>query len=236
MARLSRIVLPGHPHVIIHRARCGESVFRESADGDFYRSILLEAARDKKVAIHAYNLWPGEVKMLASPDGPTSLADLMQTVGRRYVPYFNRKYGYTGTPWEGRFRSTVIEVESYFLPCLRYVESVVTSDAGEANPSLPTSAAHHLGSQDDVLVNDHAATWALGNTPFERQAAYRRFLAKPIPLTEESAILLAALNGWALGSMGFVTFVGEHCGRRSHRTTAGRPKKFKPGETDLSPF
>lgn len=226
MARLSRIVLPGYPHVIIHRARCGESVFRESEDGHLYRSILIDAAQEKKVAIHAYKLWPSEVRLLVSPDGSTSLADLMQTIGRRYVPYFNRKYGYTGTPWEGRFRSTVIEVESYFLPCLRYVESTVTTDAGVGNPSLPTSAAHHLGSQNDVLVNDHAATWALGNTPFERQAAYRRFLAEPIPATEESAISLAALNGWALGSREFTTFVSKHCGRRSQPAAAGRPRKL----------
>lgn len=222
--------------MIIHRARCGEDVFRESADGNFYRSLLLDAARDKKVAIHAYNLRPSEVRILASPDGSTGLAQLMQTVGRRFVPYFNRKYGYTGTPWEGRFRSTVIEVESYFLSCLRYVESLPATVVGEWAPNLPTSAFHHIGSQDDVLVNDHPATWALGNTPFERQAAYRRFLAEPISVLEECAISLAALNGWALGSENFVAFVGKHCGRRSHRAAAGRPKKLKPGELDLSPF
>lgn len=231
MARLRRIVLPGHPHVIIHRGRSGETVFRDPADRDSYRANLLEAARAARVAVHAYALLPSEVRLLVSPEGEAGLADLMQAIGRRYVRGFNQKYGCTGTPWEGRFRSAVIESEAQFLPCLRFVESTTGSSNLDPAPPGPSpdrysSAAHHLGQRVDPIISNHPVFWALGNTPFEREAAYRRFAAQPVAQSEVAAILFAALNGWALGSAEFAAMVGNQAGRRSLRATRGRPRKL----------
>lgn len=201
------------------------------------------AAREAKVAIHAYGLATGEVRMLASPENSSGLADLMQGIGRRYVPWFNSKYGCIGSPWDGRFRSAAIEADSCFLSCLRYVESYgannLSSEVGNEPPwSLPSSAAHHQGSGSDELVIDHPAFWALGNTPFERQAAYGRLLDRPVSKDETAAISCAALNGWALGSETFMTLVGTRCGRRAERATPGRrPKRVELAPTIvMSPF
>lgn len=241
MARLSRIVIPDQPHVIVHRARSGAHVFFDASDGEFYLAVLRDAARDANVALHGYALAPGEVRLLTSPHHSTGLAELMQAVGRRYVPRFNRKYGCSGTPWEGRFRSAVIEVDSQFLSCLRYVEREVDSPGqnttGGLLLKLPSSAAHHLGSAVDATVNDHPAYWAIGNTPFERQAAYRRFLEQPVSASETADISDAALNGWALGSEEFMASVGLSCGRRSQRAAPGRPvKRLLSAPTVLSPI
>lgn len=242
MARLPRIVLPNQPHVIIHRARNVSHVFRDAADGNFYRNVLRDAACDAKVEIHAYALFSSEVRLLTSPRSPTGLAELMQAIGRRYVPRFNQKYGCTGTPWEGRFRSAVIEASSYFMHCLRFVERSVESRncqdvTSELPLKLPSSLDHHLGMEVDALVSDHPAFWTLGNTPFERHAAYRRFLDQAVCTTETVEISLAALNGWALGSDAFLASVGTRCGRRSRRATPGRPIKRDPPELfALSPI
>lgn len=230
-------MIPGQPHVIIHRARLGTSVFFDAADGEFYVNILRDAARDATVALHGYALVPGEVRLLASPGNLTGLAKLMQATGRRYVPHFNRKYGCTGTPWEGRFRSAVIDIDSQFLSCLRFVEGAADSDG--QNPAtgllltLPSSAAHHRGSAVDSMISDHPAYWVIGNTPFERQAAYRRFLDQPVSSSETAVILRAALNGWALGSEAFAASVGKSCGRRSQRASSGRPIKLLPSDVTV---
>ena len=236
-------MLPGHPHVIIHRARSGQSVLLDAADREIYRASLIEAARTAKVAVHGYALLPSEVRLLVSPAGEGGLAQLMQAVGRRYVRGFNQKYLCTGTPWEGRFRSTVIEAQAQFLPCLRFVEGAAGPPTGVAapaglEPDAWSSAAHHLGSRTDPLVSDHAVFWALGNTPFEREAAYRRFIHQPVAESEVVTILLAALNGWALGSREFAEMVGDRTGRRAQRTSRGRPRKpaSTNGLVDLSPI
>lgn len=228
MARLPRIVVPGHPHLVIHRGRSGERVFRDAADRDLYRASLLEAARSAKVAVHAYGLLPTEVRLLVTPESEAGLANLMQAIGRRYVRGFNQKYGCTGTPWEGRFRSAVIEAATQFLPCLRFVEDAGPARADvDADPTIDgcASAAHHLGLHVDPLVSEHMVFWALGNTPFEREAAYRRLIAQPLAQSEVATILHAALNGWALGSLAFATMVGDQAGRRPLRSARGRPRK-----------
>lgn len=228
MARLRRIVMPGHAHVVIHRGRSGQAVFRDAADRETYRSRLREVARHVGVTIHAYALLPSEVRLLVVPETATGLADLMQGIGRHYVRAFNRKYQCTGTPWEGRFRSTVVEGGSQFLNCMRFVEAApAESPEKPIGPAAETwsSAAHHLGLRLDPLVVDHPAFWALGNTPFEREAAYRRLAAEPFPDRDVAAILHAALNGWVIGSTEFADAAGWHAGRRPQPAKRGRPKR-----------
>lgn len=236
MARLQRLVLPGQPHVIIQRARGDGRVFLDVSDGVFYRDTLAHAARDAKVALYAYALSPHEIRLLVSPDDSSGLANLMQGIGRRYVPYFNSKYACTGSPWEGRFRSTVIETGPQFLPCLQYVESLnrVPRDAGQIHLALPSSAPHHEGFETERSVTEHPAFWALGNTPFERQAAYRKLLDQSLSATATLAISSAALNGWALGSESFVTMVSQRSGRRAERALPGRPPKKRLGDLTAS--
>ena len=235
MARLRRIVVPGHPHLIVHRGRVGAPVFRDAADSQRYLAALAQAALVAQVAVHAYGLWPGEVRLLVSPDSERGLAALMQAVGLRYVRSFNQKYGCTGTPWEGRFRSTVIERQTQFLPCLRFVEGAAGVDsaalaAAGFETERASSAAHHLGLRLDPLVAEHPAFWSFGNTPFERQAAYRRFVERPADEGEVAAILQAALNGWVLGSREFAAVVEAHTGRRPQRAPRGRPRKSLPSD------
>ena len=229
MARLPRIVLPGHPHVVIHRGHSSQAVFLDAADRALYLASLHESARTTGVAVHGYALLPTEIRLLITPKTTGGLAELMQSVGRRYVPAFNKKYGRTGSPWEGRFRSTVIEAERHFLACLRFVEAwgeganVGTSGATHDGPA--SSAAHHRGMRADPLVADHPAFWAFGNTPFEREAAYRRFVERLPAEGEVAAILLASRNGWVLGSPAFCEMVAVKTGRRPQPVRRGRPAK-----------
>ena len=239
MARLRRIVLAGHPHVVIHRGNNGQDVFLGDDDRESYLAALCESAHTAGVAIHAYSLRPSEVRLLVTPATEDSLGRLMQAVGRRFVPQFNHRHGRSGTPWEGRFRSTVIEAPSHFLACMLYVESggdpieqgrsSVVSD----KPLEWSSAGQHLSGRSDALLTEHSAFWDLGNTPFDRESAYRRYAAEPQPPQEVATILHATMNGWVLGSDAFVDRVGELAGRRPRRAAPGRPRKHPGANTPI---
>ena len=232
MARLRRIVLAGHPHVIIQRGRSGQPVFVDATDRESFLGALRDAARASRVAIHAYGLQPNEVRLLVTPETEAGLAAMMQAVGRRFVRAYNRRHGRTGTPWEGRYRSTVIETASYLLACMRFTESAAAGGqfasirSHDHDASMWSSAAHHLGERSDPLVSQHPAFWALGNTPFDREAAYRRFATQQPHREELAAILLSTLHGWVLGSAAFAAEAGEKGSRRPLPAARGRPRKM----------
>ena len=227
MARLRRIVLPGQPHVILHRGHNGQAVFVDAEDRAAYLASLREAALALKVAVHAYGLLAGEVRLLVTPSSDAGLGQMLQAVGRRFVPGFNRRHGRSGTPWEGRFRSTVIETAPHLLDCMHFVEAPGES-AGEDDAQSWSSTEHHLGVRPDPLVTPHPAFWALGNTPFDREAAYRRVVARPLAPDVMAAILHAAQHGWVLGSAEFAAWVAGQTGRRSQPAARGRPVKPPP--------
>ncbi len=226
MARLRRVVLPGQPHLIIHRGRSGQPVFLDANDCAHYLAGLRASANESSVAIHAYALLHSEVRLLVTPASAAGLAKLMQSVGRRYVRAFNQAHRHSGTLWEGRFRSTVIEAPTHFLACLRFVEaSAPAAGAAALDVSVQSSLAHHLGFRPDSCISEHSNYWSLGNTPFEREAAYRRYIEQVPPIDEASTIMGAALNGWVLGTPGFAARVLDQTGRRPQPLARGRPRK-----------
>lgn len=227
MARLPRLVVAGLPHLVIHRGLNNQAVFVDDTDRALYLKTAAVAAREAGVAVHAYGLFAGEVRLLVTPTHAPALGAMMQAIGRRYVRAFNLRHGRSGTPWEGRFRSTVVEPAA-LLACLRFAEGsdidgTALASAAETPPW--SSVAHHLGRAADGLVSEHEAFWALGNTPFEREAAYRNLLATPVPSVEREAIRDAALKGWAWGCAAFVARLGDATARRPRPLRRGRPGK-----------
>ena len=228
MARLPRSVVAGLPHFVIHRGLNGQAVFADNADRSAYRHALVQAAREAGVAVHGYGLCRGEVRLLVTPSAPQSLSAMMQSIGRRYVRSFNLRHGRSGTPWEGRFRSTVIDAPDWFMRCLQYAEDCAVADASGADSvssvdPQSSSAGHHLGLCIDEAISEHALFWGLGNTPFDREVAYRRVLAHALPAPIVERIRHATLKGWALGSAAFARSIEASTGRRLEPLSRGRP-------------
>jgi putative transposase len=172
-------------------------------------------------------MMPNHVHLLLSPGEQGAAGSLMQRLGRRYVRYFNDRHSRSGTLWEGRYRSTVVEPARYLLACYRYVElnpvrAGLVTDAARYQWS---SCRHHLGFVSDPLLTDHSLYWALGNTPFERQAAYREILDSGELPTELDAIRHAAHRGWLLGEADRVSDAGAN--RRIGPLPKGRPRRPK---------
>lgn len=227
MARLARLTAPGLAHHLIQRGNNRQSIFVDETDCVRYLDDLAELAARHGAAVHAYVLMPNHVHLLLTPVAGDTLARVMQSLGRRYVRWFNVRHGRTGTLWEGRYRSAVVETDRYLLACMRYIEmNPVRAGLVEAPAGYRWSShRHQLGQTVDQLITEHAVYWALGNTPFERQLAYRRLFEPGFPDAETEAIRRATHRGWALGERAFISEIAVMSGRRAEPLRRGRPTK-----------
>ena len=194
---------------------------------------LLEAnARKFQVAIHAYVLMDNHFHLLATPQTAEGLPQMMQAVGRSYVRYFNDTHRRTGTLWEGRYKSTVIQTERYLLACMVYIDlnPVRAGMVAQARDYPWSSHAHYLGLRTDKLLTPHPLVWALGNTPFAREAAYAEMVAAGVQAGQQQALTDSALRGWALGEPAFVKNLQTLTARRVSPKPRGRPlSKLRAG-------
>lgn len=224
MARLPRLTVAGYPHHIVQRGNNRQPIFAGEADYRTILSMFEESAREDGVAIHAYVLMSNHFHLLATPETVEAIPQMMQSVGRRYVRYFNQRQGRTGTLWEGRYKSTLIQTDRYLLACMAYIDLNPVRAGLAADPAdYPWSShGHYIGRHHDRLVTPHALYWALGNTPFARDAAYAELVRSGIPPEQHRALTDSVLRGWALGGPDFVADLQRRTARRVSKTRAGR--------------
>ncbi len=227
MARLPRLTVPGYPHHIIQRGNNRQAIFADRADHELLLSLLDENARKQHVAIHAYVLMSNHFHLLATPETAEGIPQLMQGVGRSYVRYYNQRHARTGTLWEGRYRSTLIQAERYLLACMVYIDLNPVRAGMVADPAdYPWSShAHYIGRRGDRLVTPHALYWELGNTPFARDQAYAELVRAGLSRQQEQALTDSALRGWALGEADYVAELQRRTQRRVAPAQAGRPRR-----------
>ena len=225
MARLPRLTMPGHLHHLILRGNNRQTIFNSSADYQYLLALLFENAKKFAVAVHAYVLMDNHFHLLVTPESETAVSRMMQALGRSYVRYFNDLHGRSGSLWEGRYRSTVIETERYLLTCMAYFDlnPVRAGLVGQAQDYPWSSYAHYAGLCSDKLITPHALIWRLGNTPFAREAAYAEWVKAGVCLSAQLALTESALSGWALGSENFVDELQKNTQRRVQKVAAGRP-------------
>ena len=230
MARLPRLVLANHPHHVIQTGNDNQLIFREPGDYLQFLTWLKQSARQCKVGIHAYELMPNHLHLLASPATAEGLAQMMQRVGRYYVPWYNAKYGRSGSLFKGRFKTSLTDAQQYFMLCSRYIESNPVRSQLVGNPGdyLWSSYPHHAGLRPDPVITDHALYWALGNTPFQREAAYTLLSESPLSRAEMATVDAAVLKGWPLGSDAFKSEIQHRAKRQVLPAKRGRPFKVMP--------
>jgi len=228
MARLPRFFAKGQPLHIIQRGNNRDPVFAAEPDYLFYLDCLERAAGEHGLAIHAYVLMTNHVHLLATPSQETSVPKTLQSVGRRYVQYFNATSRRSGSLWEGRYRATVIDAEAYLLTCMRYIElNPVRAPSLVAHPAhYPWSSyrGNALGAED-TLLTPHRLYRRLDGTPEERQSSYRQLFRGQPAKTDIDAIREATKKAWALGNDRFRAKIEALAGRRATPLPKGRPSK-----------
>ena len=230
MARLPRFVIPGQPQHIIQRGNNRQVIFAADEDYQFFRDALVEAAADQGIAIHAYGWMSNHIHLLASPASGAAISKVFQSVGRRYVQYFNACYGRSGTLWEGRYRATVVDSERYLLTLMRYIElnpvraGLVTDPGDYPWSSYRRHARGESGPNADWLT-PHPEYLKLGPSDSERQLVYRPLFHAAISDAELADIRDCSHKGWALGSERFKEQIEILGRRRATSKGVGRPKK-----------
>lgn len=228
MARQARLTLPGHLHHVLVRGNNRQAIFVDDDDRQRLLSLLAEGLREHALALHAYVLMPNHLHLLTTPAAANAVGRAMQSLGRRYVAAFNARHGRSGTLWEGRYRAHLVD-PGEALRCMRFIElnphrNGMASTLHEGGWS---SLSHHLGARRDPLVTEPPAYWMLGNTPFEREAAYRAWLEQGVASSDTLQILSSLLSGRPLGGAGYLAEVAQLAGRPLTMRPRGRPRKVQ---------
>ena len=227
MARLPRFVIPGQPQHVILRGNNRTEIFCADVDYQFYLEKLQQACTTHGCGIHAYVLMTTHVHLLITPNEELGLSKAMQMMGRYYVQYYNYCYQRTGTLWEGRYKATLIDSETYLLTCMRYIELNPVRAGMVAHPSeYPWSSYRYnaMGQQNE-LVTPHLEYRRLGKTDEERQSAYRQLFKHRIPENSIAEIREATNKAWVLGNDRFKQRIQEKLGRRVEPKAKGGDRK-----------
>ncbi|MGE4062770.1 MAG: transposase [Rhodospirillaceae bacterium] len=229
MARLGRYFVTGQPLHVIQRGNNKSRIFHTRDDATFFLGWLGDAAERYGLKVHAYVLMPNHIHLLASPDGPQSLPRTMQSVGRRYVRYLNRRMERSGTLWEGRYRATLVDTQAYFMRVARYIELNPVRAAIAPDPGAYRWSSHRANAlgQADPLITPHRLYLSLGDGPAEQARAYRALFSQGLSEDALKNIREATNRGWALGDAAFQERMSAAGGRRAKPLAKGRTR-IKP--------
>ena len=192
-----------------------------------YRHWLGEALKATGCALHAYVLMTNHVHLLLTPPQPQEVPGLMISLGRRYVQYINRTYRRTGTLWDSRYKSSLVQEETYLLVCQRYIElnpvrAAMVDDP--ANYRWSRYRGNALG-QPDGLLTAHPLYLALGTDEASRQAVYRTLFRQRLDAEALGDIRLAVRQNQPLGNARFLDTIERMTGQRREAKPRGRPRK-----------
>jgi putative transposase len=235
MPRRARLRIAGAPLHIIQRGNNRGACFFADYDYVCYLQHLGELAARYVCSIHAYVLMTNHVHLLLTPGTPDGPSLLMKHLGQRYVQYVNRAYKRSGTLWEGRFRSSIVQAETYLLRCQRYIELNPVRAGMVDSPSAyrwSSFAANALGHRN-ALVSPHPLLLALGAHASGRKAAYLELFRSDPDAGELEEIRMSANAGYALGNEPFRKEIEIALGRRAGPGRSGRPFKESEKEEGL---
>ena len=227
MPRQPRLDLANIPQHVVQHGNDRQPCFFTDMDRVRYLQELREIALREGCGVHAYVLMTNHVHLLMTPAASGQIARVMQSLGRRYVRYINDRYRRTGTLWEGRYKSSLVDRETYLLHCYRYIELNPVRARMTADPFhyAWSSHAHNAFGRDDLLIHPHPAYLALGSTDVERNSAYRALAMENLSQDHLDAIRAHLQRQHALGSDRFCAAIEAQLSRRAGPAKIGRPRK-----------
>jgi putative transposase len=217
MPRQARLVIPGVAMHVIQRGNNRGACFLARTDYLLYLLHTQELARKFGCLVHAYCLMPNHVHLLMTPSSEEGCMGMMRELGQRYVQYFNRRHARTGTLWEGRYRSCLVESAAYVLACYRYIELNPMRAALVERPDRYEWSSHrgNLRLQSDSLLSAHAQFAALGSA-----GAYLGLFDQALAPELLREIRDSTNAGYPLGSQAFKSTVVAPTG---HKLVPGKP-------------
>lgn len=240
MVRPLRYTIPGVPLHVYQRGNNRTACFANEGDYSFYLRKLEKAAAKYEVAVHNYVLMTNHIHLLVTPDTASGVSSMMQSLGASYVLFFNRKHERTGTLWEGRFKASLIESESYFFTVSRYIESNPVRAGMVSDPALhPWSSfmanAHGL---EMPMLTPHPLYLQLGRDSEACRTRYHALFADALSEAELKEVRGALARGNVLGDSVFKERIATRLGIEQPRYKNGgdrRSIRFKKRRKHLRP-
>ncbi|WP_207923188.1 transposase [Marinomonas flavescens] len=231
MPRKPRFFLPEIPVHVVQRGASRDPVFFEDEDYKAYAFWMKEAAIKYDVAIHAFVLMTNHVHILLTVQYGAAVSQFMQHIGRCYVPFINHKYGRSGSIWEGRFKSSLVQSDRYFLAVMRYIELNPVRANIVGHPSLYrwSSFLHNCGTKQFSFITTHPIYNSLGINNQTRVCNYLSMFEHPTDIKESTSIRNAWQTGTPLGDNYFKGKIEAQLQQKVGQDHRGRPPKKKKG-------
>jgi putative transposase len=232
MPRQQRYFVPGVAAHIVQRGHNRAACFRHDNDYLLYLLHLRELSARHGCDLHAYCLMTNHVHLFLTPATAQACVSLMRDLGQRYVQHFNRRYGRSGTLWEGRYGSFLVESARYVIACYRYIE-LNPVDAGMVSDPAEypwSSYGVNSGARADAMIKPHAEFLALGNDDPGRYRGYAHLIAEKLEPDLVRQIDEAADNGYPLASEAFKADLAARLGRKTEPGRPGRRGKQEPDQ------
>jgi putative transposase len=206
MPRHTRLVLPDVPLHLIQRGSNRLPCFFEDSDRIAYLEWLMRFAPECGCRVHAYVLMSNHVHLLLSAAEAAGVARLMKALGQHYAHYFNQRYHRTGSMWNGRYKSCLVQQERYLLVCQRYIELNPVRAGMVQLPAQYRWSSYRANAEGrlNALLQPHEVYLRLGGAPEQRQAAYRALFQQPFPQQAVDQLRIATNNDFAVGDQAFL--------------------------------
>ncbi len=223
--------IPGFPQHLIVRGNNRCAMFRDDADRTIFLGFMDEALDKCACDLHAYVLMTNHVHLLATGHQGGELSELMQRVGRKYARLANLRWGRTGTLFEGRFRSSLVDSEAYLLTCMRYIELNPVRAGMASHPAQYPWSSYRLNASGEPSrpIVAHAVFQQLGESAGTRGDRYRSLVAAGISDDDLQRIRTSARTCRALGNEAFCADLLARLGRPVAPARPGRPGKMGTG-------
>lgn len=225
MPRKPRFNLPGIPQHIVQRGNNRAPCFFAEPDYRQYLDDLAVSAENYPCDIHAYVLMTNHVHLLTTPQENFAVSQMMQALGRRYAGYINYKYGRSGTLWEGRYRSCLVDSEAYLLSCMRYIELNPVRAGMVEHPSEYRWSSYRANAHDEdfELIRPHPVYLGIDREATKRRRAYRELFLSRLTPDLIHHIRQTLNHELVLGRSGFKDRIERQTGRQTSLGKPGRP-------------
>ena len=232
MPRRLRIHLDAQPLHLVQRGHNRDACFFADEDYHCYLHWLTAALHETGCALHAYALMTNHVHLLLTPAKAAVVPRLVIALGRRYVQYINKTYRRTGTLWDSRYKSSLVQAETHLLRCMRYIElNPVRAGMVDDPARYRWSSYRHNGlGQRDELLSPHPAYLDLDREVGARRAAYRALFRSELDADALADIRRALNQGQPLGDARFAARICAMTGVRRARAGPGRPAGVEEGD------
>ena len=227
MARKVRIFVENMPQHILLKSLNGLVLFKDKSDYQIFTEMLLELTNKYALDMHSYVLMPEYFEFLVSPKTSESISKFMQSLGRKYVGFYNKKYNRTGTLWEGRYKASLIEKELYLFDIMRYIETLPLREKLVSSiKEYKFSSVHkNLFNQKNPIVSYSHLYKDLGFTQIQRIRKYSQIFFADMSLETQKFIVHSLMKQTITGSVDFVKNLEEQVGMSLISKQRGRPKK-----------